>query len=66
MACIPVWQKLDKGGQTAANKALAALDIRGYAKKRSEVLPVTGTGSQCAVGVYSPQHPVSSGSLGQR
>ena len=28
-----------KGGQTAANKALAALDIRGYAKQRSEVLP---------------------------
>jgi len=34
-----------KGGQTAANKALAALDIRGYAKKRSEVLPVTARGA---------------------
>jgi len=28
-----------KGGQSAANKALANLDISGYAKKRSEVLP---------------------------
>ena len=28
-----------RGGQTAANKALAELDLRGYAKDRNEVLP---------------------------
>ena len=28
-----------QGGQTAANKALAELDLRGYAKDRNEVLP---------------------------
>jgi len=34
-----------KGGQTAANQALETLDIRGYAKKRSEVLPVHKRGA---------------------
>jgi len=33
-----------KGGQTAANEALAKLDLRGYAKDRNEVLPIQ---SQC-------------------
>ena len=33
------------GGQTAANQALAGLDITGYAKNRSEVLPVTARGA---------------------
>ncbi|MEY4018934.1 MAG: hypothetical protein RLZZ590_234 [Actinomycetota bacterium] len=34
-----------RGGQTAANEALANLDITGYAKKRSEVLPVSRRGA---------------------
>lgn len=34
-----------KGGQSAANKALANLDLRGYAKDRNEVLPVQGRGA---------------------
>ncbi len=33
------------GGQTAANKALAELDIRGYAANRSEVLPLHTRGA---------------------
>jgi deoxyribodipyrimidine photo-lyase len=33
------------GGQTAANKALAGLDIRRYASDRSEVLPVNRRGA---------------------
>jgi deoxyribodipyrimidine photo-lyase len=34
-----------KGGQTAANEALANLDMTGYAKYRSEVLPVEKRGA---------------------
>lgn len=34
-----------QGGQTAANQALAELDLRGYAKNRSEVLPVHSRGA---------------------
>jgi len=34
-----------KGGQVAANAALANLDITGYAKNRSEVLPVSKRGA---------------------
>ena len=34
-----------KGGQTAANEALAKLDLRGYAKDRNEVLPVQSRGA---------------------
>ncbi len=34
-----------RGGQTAADTALANLDITGYAKKRSEVLPVSRRGA---------------------
>ena len=34
-----------KGGQSAANEALANLDITGYAKNRSEVLPVEKRGA---------------------
>ena len=34
-----------EGGQTAANKALASLDIAGYANKRSEVLPKNRRGA---------------------
>ncbi len=34
-----------RGGQTAANEALAALDIRGYAADRSEVLPKSTRGA---------------------
>lgn len=34
-----------QGGQSAANSALASLDLRGYAKKRSEVLPVSNRGA---------------------
>lgn len=34
-----------QGGQTAANQALAELDLRGYAKNRSEVLPVQSRGA---------------------
>lgn len=34
-----------RGGQTAASKALANLDITGYAKYRSEVLPVEKRGA---------------------
>lgn len=34
-----------RGGQTAANAALAALDIRGYASSRSEVLPHSKRGA---------------------
>ena len=34
-----------KGGQSAANAALANLDITGYAKTRSEVLPVNKRGA---------------------
>ena len=34
-----------RGGQTAANRALAALDIRRYASDRSEVLPVNRRGA---------------------
>jgi len=33
------------GGQTVANQALANLDIRGYAKKRSAVLPIRNRGA---------------------
>ena len=33
------------GGQTAANQALAQLDIRGYAANRSEVLPKSARGA---------------------
>lgn len=33
-----------KGGQTAADEALATLDITGYATKRSEVLPKSRRG----------------------
>jgi len=33
------------GGQTAANQALAGLNITGYAKNRSEVLPVSARGA---------------------
>ena len=34
-----------RGGQSAANAALDALDIRGYAKNRSEVLPYESRGA---------------------
>jgi deoxyribodipyrimidine photo-lyase len=34
-----------RGGQTAANEALATLDIRGYAKNRNEVLPRESRGA---------------------
>lgn len=34
-----------EGGQTAANKALAELDLRGYAKDRNEVLPIGRRGA---------------------
>lgn len=34
-----------RGGQTAANRVLANLDITGYAKNRSEVLPVARRGA---------------------
>jgi deoxyribodipyrimidine photo-lyase len=34
-----------RGGQTAANEALANLSIKGYAKNRSEVLPVSDRGA---------------------
>lgn len=34
-----------RGGQTAADEALAALDIRGYASNRSEVLPKSKRGA---------------------
>jgi deoxyribodipyrimidine photo-lyase len=34
-----------RGGQSAANQALASLDLRGYAKRRSEVLPVANRGA---------------------
>ena len=34
-----------RGGQTAADLVLAKLDIRGYAKRRSEVLPKTRRGA---------------------
>ena len=34
-----------KGGQSAADEALASLDISGYAKNRSEVLPVASRGA---------------------
>lgn len=34
-----------RGGQTAADQALAALDLRGYAKNRSEVLPHKNRGA---------------------
>lgn len=34
-----------KGGQTSADKALAGLDLQGYAKNRSEVLPVSARGA---------------------
>jgi len=34
-----------KGGQSAANQALASLDISGYAKDRSQVLPVESRGA---------------------
>jgi deoxyribodipyrimidine photo-lyase len=33
------------GGQSAADKALSALDIRGYAKNRSEILPYESRGA---------------------
>jgi deoxyribodipyrimidine photo-lyase len=33
------------GGQSAANKALANLDITGYARKRSQILPVSNRGA---------------------
>jgi deoxyribodipyrimidine photo-lyase len=34
-----------RGGQSAADKALSSLDIAGYAKKRSQVLPVDTRGA---------------------
>ena len=34
-----------RGGQSAANEALEALDIRGYAKSRSEILPLHSRGA---------------------
>jgi deoxyribodipyrimidine photo-lyase len=34
-----------QGGQSAADEALASLDISGYAKNRSEVLPLTSRGA---------------------
>jgi deoxyribodipyrimidine photo-lyase len=34
-----------KGGQNAANQALAELEIKGYAKKRSQVQPVNTRGA---------------------
>jgi deoxyribodipyrimidine photo-lyase len=34
-----------RGGQTAADAALAALDVRGYAGRRNEVLPRTARGA---------------------
>jgi deoxyribodipyrimidine photo-lyase len=34
-----------KGGQSAADEALQALDISGYAKNRSEVLPINSRGA---------------------
>ena len=34
-----------RGGQSAADKALAELDLRGYAKNRSEVLPLQNRGA---------------------
>jgi len=34
-----------KGGQSAADEALHALDISGYAKNRSEVLPINSRGA---------------------
>jgi deoxyribodipyrimidine photo-lyase len=42
-----------KGGQTAADQALATLDITGYAAKRSEVLPRSRRGAS----VLSPYIP---------
>jgi hypothetical protein len=33
------------GGQSAADQALAALDITGYAKRRSQVLPISSRGA---------------------
>lgn len=38
-------RSLIAGGQTAANQALAQLDIRGYAANRSEVLPKAARGA---------------------
>jgi deoxyribodipyrimidine photo-lyase len=34
-----------RGGQAAADVALAALDVTGYAKRRSQVLPVSARGA---------------------
>jgi deoxyribodipyrimidine photo-lyase len=34
-----------RGGQSAANAALTSLDIRGYAKNRSEILPLDSRGA---------------------
>ena len=34
-----------KGGQTAANQAIANLDITGYARNRSQVLPIESRGA---------------------
>lgn len=34
-----------QGGQTAANQALASLNLRGYARNRSEVLPIKNRGA---------------------
>jgi hypothetical protein len=41
-----------RGGQTAADAALASFDVTGYASRRNEVLPVSGSGSLGAVAVY--------------
>ncbi|MGA1616301.1 MAG: deoxyribodipyrimidine photolyase, partial [Ilumatobacteraceae bacterium] len=34
-----------RGGQTAADAALASFDVTGYASRRNEVLPVSGRGA---------------------
>lgn len=53
-----VWLGLSSipGGQTAADAALATLDVAGYAAKRSEVLPRDSPWGTCSLSLYSPQH----------
>ncbi len=41
----PVASGAFRGGQTAADAAVAALDLTGYAKRRNEVLPVSRRGA---------------------
>jgi deoxyribodipyrimidine photo-lyase len=38
-------RSLIQGGQSAADKALSDLDIAGYAKQRSQVLPLSARGA---------------------